>query len=166
MFCLYLLSPITCAVASSIQKQFPTFTFQIRKAQGGKSFTAAVSHTACSSEQENSRKTAQAPTEHGRLRHKPQDKTPRSCLNSHHLEAAPDTRAGGQTGTPQLGSPVLQGGLASTPTKHLQRGPRMRALGRARALERSVPAHGYHIQLQRAEPLGFAPQTKSQGNYL
>lgn len=42
-FCLYLLSFITCAVASSTHKYFPTFTFRIRTAQGGNSFSGTVS---------------------------------------------------------------------------------------------------------------------------
>lgn len=121
VFCLYLLSSITCAVASSTQKQCPTFTFQMRKAQGGSSSTGAVSCAAQPSHgQENSRETAQAPTS-GYTEAQPTGKRTRSCLTSHPLGAA--------SSTPQeLGKDmdsVLQGGLAA-PQQHLQ-GLRMKA---------------------------------------
>lgn len=83
-FCLYLLSSITCAVASSIQKYFATFTFQIRKAQGGNSFASAISqatlpqqagstqpkqalhgHTHTSGQENSGFLTQQAPTKQG-----------------------------------------------------------------------------------------------------
>lgn len=89
-----------------------------------------------------------APTEHGRLGHKPQDKN-RVLFDPHPLAAAPSLpqELGDRQGHLSLCPLCCKGGLASSP-QHLQRGPRMGAVPRARALERFVPAHGCHIQLQ------------------
>lgn len=152
MFCLYLLSFITCAVASSIQKSFATFTFQIRKAQGGNSFTGAVSHAAQPSH-------GHTPAHRSRKQHKlppsretearPTGKRTRSYLNPHPLEAASSLpqELGDRYGHPGLG-PLCCKGAWPAAQQHLQRGPRMKAPLRARALERFVPAQGCHIQPQ------------------
>lgn len=75
----------------------------------------------------------------------------------------PATRAEGQIWTPQLGSPVLQGGLASILTASSE-GPQDKSPTQGKGTGEVCASPGMpHTTagLQRAEPLGFAPQTKT-----
>lgn len=80
----------------------------------------------------------------------------------------PATRAGGQIWTPRLGSPVLQGGLASSSTAPSE-GPQDESPAQGKGSGEVCASPGMpHTTagLQRAEPVGFAPQTKTEENDL